>query len=256
MNHSNRISTPAIATIIFAICILTSGCKQKEPDTSSSSDQSAWVSLFNEGDISQWRGEKGDHFPEAGWTVRDKMLIANETYATDSIRAGNLFTKDKYGDFEFYFEWKLITVGGNSGVKYFVPGKGDAYDLYGPGPEYQILDDANHAWMLEGKMRPNDYHTMGSVYELYAADSSKKVALLGEWNSSQIISRKGQVEHWLNGKKIVEYNRFSDDFKERVQKSKFHPHQEYGRLEKGHIMLQDHGGVICFRNLKIKTTDY
>lgn len=232
--------------IIFLLALGTSSCTDGE---------SKWINLFENGDVSQWRSDRSDSFPEYGWSVNGDELIIIGSVSSDSIKAGNLITREKYENFEFSWEWKMLTKGGNSGVKYFVPGKGDDYSKYGPGPEYQLLDDAYHPWMLEGKMQPNDYHTLGACYELYEADPSKAPSPLGEWNSSRIVSKDGIVEHWLNGKKILVYDRFSDDFSQRVANSKFNNFSEFGGMEKGHILLQDHPGEVHFRNLKIKITD-
>lgn len=223
--------------------------------SSCTNGESNWTNLFENGNVSQWKSDRSDSFPKYGWSVEgDELIIIGSDYR-DSIQAGNLITREKFGNFEFSWEWKMLTIGGNSGVKYFVPGKGDDYSKYGPGPEYQLLDDANHPWMLEGKMQPNDYHTLGACYELYEADPSKAPAPLGEWNTSLIISKDGRVEHWLNGKRILVYDRFSDDFRQRVAKSKFSDYGEFGGMEKGHILLQDHPGEVHFRNIKIKTAE-
>lgn len=255
--------TPVLIKKVISILFLTlalMACQNRSGEQTSSEnnlnpDPTEWVDLLSNGDVSQWRGDNSESFPEAGWKVEGNVLVVNAPSEDEPVSAGNLFTKQAYGNFEFYWEWKMLTMGGNSGVKYFVPGGDHSYATYGPGPEYQILDDANHPWMLEGKMKPFDHYTMGSCYELYAADSSKSPAPLGEWNTSRIVSKDGHVEHWLNGDKIVEYNRFSDDFATRVLKSKFKEFPKYGLLEKGHIMLQDHGGEIYFRNMKIKVSD-
>jgi hypothetical protein len=106
--------------------------------------------------------------------------------------------------------------------------------------------------MLEGKMQPNDYHTLGALYELYAPSADKTPRPLGEWNSSRIVSRNGQVQHWLNGALILEFEKGSEDFRERVAESKFKDIEWFGRNETGHILLQDHGSVMRFRNLKIR----
>ncbi len=235
---------------VFHICMLITLLSTALFSCQTKSD---WEYLLKDGEVSQWRSDRNDSFPEAGWTVEGDVLIVNALQEEDSLKAGNLVTRNTYGNFELYFEWKMIT--GNSGVKYFVPGKGDSWDLYGPGPEFQLLDDDNHPWMLEGKMLPNDYHTLGACYELYEADSAKKPAPLGEWNSSRIVSKDGLVEHWLNGKKILEYNRFSADFANRVSKSKFREFSKFGQVERGHILLQDHPGEVHFRNIKIKSAD-
>ena len=119
------------------------------------------------------------------------------------------------------------------------------------GLEYQLLDDDGHVWMENGRMKPNDYHTTGALYELYPTSKTKTIKPLGEWNSSRILSINNHVEHWLNGEKILEYQRGSDDFTEKVAASKFKDAEGFGLFEEGYIMLQDHGGAAQFRNIKI-----
>jgi hypothetical protein len=205
-----------------------------------------WELLFDGVSPTGWCGIHSDMFPETGWEMRDGALVATGTGGGDIITVG------QYGDFELRWEWRLDTKGGNSGLKYFVQEEGDDAQRHGIGLEYQILDDANHEWMLEGKMQPNDYHTLGALYELYAPSAEKTPRPLGEWNSGRIVSRKGQVQHWLNGALILEFEKGSEDFLERVAESKFKDIQWFGRNEKGHILLQDHGSVAHFRNLKIR----
>lgn len=207
-----------------------------------------WTLLFDGNTIDRWRSPKTDNPPEQGWTVSDSTLLLN---ANEGEKGGDLITREEYGNFILEWEWKMFTKGGNSGVKYFV--KTDtAYQTYGPGLEYQILDDDNHEWMLEGKMKPGDYHTLAALYELYPA-KDRTVHPLGEWNTSRIVSRDEKVEHWLNGIKVLQFERGSEDFRERVAASKFAKHPKYGEQEKGHIVLQDHGSQMAFRNIRIRT---
>jgi hypothetical protein len=205
-----------------------------------------WELLFDGVSVSGWSGIHSDMFPETGWEVRDGALVTTETGAGDIITVG------QYGEFDLRWEWRMDSMGGNSGVKYFVQEQGDDSQTHGIGLEYQILDDANHEWMLEGKMKPNDYHTLGALYELYPPAADKVTRSLGEWNSSRIVSRKGQVQHWLNGALILEFEKGSEDFRGRVAASKFKDVEWFGRNERGQILLQDHGSVVHFRNLKIR----
>ncbi|NCB07903.1 MAG: DUF1080 domain-containing protein, partial [Bacteroidia bacterium] len=138
------------------------------------------------------------------------------------------------------------------GLKYFVAEREGDTGGYGYGIEYQMLDDVNHEWMISGKMKPNDYHTLGSAYELYPASVNKKPNKLDEWNQSKIVSRNGKTEHWLNGKKILKYDRFNDDFKQKIAASKFKNVENYGLHPEGHILLQDHESEVFFRNIKIR----
>jgi hypothetical protein len=205
-----------------------------------------WELLFDGVSPSMWCGIHSDMFPEAGWEIREGALVAT------GMGGGDIITVAQYGDFDLQWEWRMDTKGGNSGVKYLVQEEGDDTQKSGVGLEYQILDDVNHEWMLEGKMEPNDYHTLGALYELYAPSAEKAPRPLGEWNTSRIVSRKGQVQHWLNGTLILEVDTGSEDFRERVAASKFKDIEWFGRNDTGHILLQDHGSVVHFRNLKIQ----
>ena len=102
-------------------------------------------------------------------------------------------------------------------------------------------------------MKLNDFHSVGSLYEIYAASDDKKVNSIGIWNESMIVSDGTHVEHWLNGKMIVKYDRSSQDFKDKIKASKFKNTPDYGLVKEGPILLQDHGSVINYRNIKIKT---
>ena len=219
---------------------------------SAEEQKEGWQLLFDGESTDQWRGINQDTFPETGWKIETGELIANGRGGAESGSGGDIITKKKYGHFTLKWEWKMATKGGNSGLKYYVHEGIGNHKAYGYGLEYQILDDRNHAWMLEGKMQPNDYHTVGSLYEIYPASPNKRPSPLGLWNESMIVSRDNQVEHWLNGKKILEYERGSEDFKARIAESKFKEIEGFGVWPEGHVLLQDHGSIVHFRNIKIK----
>ena len=140
-----------------------------------------------------------------------------------------------------------ITEGANSGIKYYVTEKennqGSAI-----GPEYQILDDKNHP---DAKLGRDGNRTMSSLYDLITA-KNKRVNPTGEWNKARIISKNNHVEHWLNGMKVLEYERGSTEFRELVAASKYKVWPGFGEAEKGRILLQDHGNKVSFRSLKIR----
>jgi hypothetical protein len=209
-----------------------------------------WRLLFDGVSTEGWRGVNAASFPEVGWEVRDGALVANAD--GEPAGAGDIVTREQFGEFELAWEWRLDTRGGNSGVKYFVREKEGGTGTHGIGLEYQLLDDANHEWMLSGRMAPGDYHTLGALYELYAPSPEKVSRPLGEWNASRIVSRRGAVQHWLNGALVLEYHRNSPDFLARVARSKFKDMEGFGQHQSGHILLQDHGGTVHFRNLKIR----
>ncbi len=211
-----------------------------------------WQLLFDGGTTNNWRGINLDKFPETGWKIEGGDLIANVHGGGESSAGGDIVTMKKYSNFIMKWEWNMKTKGGNSGVKYFVEEGLGNNKGYGFGLEYQLLDDKNFEWMFNGKMKPNDYRTLGSLYELYPASPEKRPSPLGLWNESMIVSNGSHVEHWLNGAKILVYERGSADFKEKVAASKFNKTPGYGLSEEGHLLLQDHGSIVHFRNIKIK----
>jgi len=212
-----------------------------------------WELLFNGKDTKKWRGVNRTFFPTKGWRVADNSLIADVKGGSESPDVGDIVTKTKYSKFVLKWEWNMQTRGGNSGVKYYVQEGIGKDKLYGFGLEYQLLDDKYNKMLLDGKMKLNDFHSVGSLYEIYAASDDKKVNSIGIWNESMIVSDGTHVEHWLNGKMIVKYDRSSQDFKDKIKASKFKNTPDYGLVKEGPILLQDHGSVINYRNIKIKT---
>lgn len=194
----------------------------------------AWVDLLGEDHRQQWRGYKSETWPE-GWAVADGVLSRTEG-------GDDLMTAQEYNDFELRFEWK-ISPGGNSGVMVHVSTGDDA--PYYTGPEYQILDNAGHP---DGGKADT---SAGSLYALYAPDEDV-TRPVGEWNSARIVVRGNHVEHWLNGHKVVDCRVGSDDWKERVAKSKFADWPKFAQNHEGTIALQDHGNPVWFREIRIR----
>ncbi|MGQ0715530.1 MAG: 3-keto-disaccharide hydrolase [Gemmatimonadaceae bacterium] len=193
-----------------------------------------WRSLFDGATTTGWRGYKRSDVPN-GWRVVDGAL-------TRVGGGGDLITTEQFGNFELSLEWKVQS-GGNSGVFYRVIEEGDA--AYFTGPEMQVLDDAAHA---DGKSRLT---AAGATYALYPAPAGI-VRPAGEWNEARVVANGAQVQHWLNGSKVVEYELWSPEWEQRVRASKFAAWPKYGRAERGHIGIQDHGDTVAFRNIKIK----
>jgi hypothetical protein len=210
------------------------------------SNNEDWIFLFDGSNFSQWRGFHMENFPDSGWYIENHVLH------NDGSGAGGLVTKEQYSSFILEWEWCLYDSGGNSGVKYFVKERPDKESNYAFGLEYQMLDDMNHAWMKEGKMTINDYHTTGALYEFFAPSEDKKLMPLGQFNTSKIVVKGNDVEHWLNGIKILEYERGGEKFLEMKAKSKFKDQPEFGQHKEGYILLQDHQSRVGFRNIRIK----
>ncbi|QMW00460.1 3-keto-disaccharide hydrolase [Spirosoma foliorum] len=230
------------------------GKAQQAPNTLTAQEKKdGWKLLFDGKTTNGWRGAYKDKFPAKGWDVTDGMLTIQQSNGSESESFGDIVTDGEYSDFDLVFDFKL-TEGANSGVKYFVAEqspkpKGSAFGL-----EFQVLDDDKHP---DAKLGRNGNRTVGSLYDLIPA-SGKKANPIGEWNTGRVISKGKHVEHWLNGKKVVEYERGSEQFRELVAISKYkapdyNANGRFGEAPKGHILLQDHGNRVYFRNMKIKT---
>jgi hypothetical protein len=226
--------------------------KSKNNQLTKREKKEGWVLLFDGKQPDQWRGINKDSFPSKGWKVENGELVVYAEDGAESGNGGDIITKKQYSSFILEWEWLMETKGGNSGIKYLVQEGIGSNDNYGYGLEYQILDDANFSKILTGEMKLNDNRTMGSLYYIYPASPSKKPNPLGTWNKSRIVCNGNHVEHWLNGLKILEYERGSDDFKNKIQESKFKNVPGYGLWPQGHLLIQDHGSVVHFRNMKIK----
>lgn len=204
--------------------------------------EEGWELLWDGETTIEWRSVKGKNFPDTGWIIDNGILTVEE-----SGRGGSIITTKKYSDFVLKLEVKL-TAGANSGVKYFVleelssPG-------FGIGLEYQILDDEKHPDAI--KVTHPDNRSFASLYDLIAA-KEKNILPVGQWNTVQIISMGNQVEHWLNGIKMLEYERGSEQFRKLVQASKYKNIPGFGEASEGYILLQDHGNQVSFRNIKIR----
>jgi len=147
-----------------------------------------------------------------------------------------------YKDFELILEWKVSPVG-NSGIFYFATEKGNY--IWQTAPEMQVLDNSRHP---DGK---SPLTSAGSLFALIAPveDVSKKV---GEFNEARIVAEKNHIEHWLNGKKILEYDYDSDSIKDLIAKSKFTSMPLFAKENVGHIGLQHHGEEVWYRNIRIR----
>lgn len=223
--------------------------KMTKNQLTSDEANNGWELLWDGKTTNGWRGARLDKFPEKGWVMEDGNLIVLASGGEESTAGGDIVTDTVYGDFELKVDFK-ITKGANSGIKYYVDtdlNKGPGSSI---GLEYQILDDDNHPDAKLGNHEGS--RTVASLYDLIQADPEKPINPIGEWNTAHIISKEGHVEHWLNGVKVLEYERGSEEFRKLVSESKYDKWPNFGELEKGRILLQDHGNRVAFRNIKIK----
>jgi hypothetical protein len=218
---------------------------------------SGWHLLWDGKTSEGWRSAGSEKFPTHGWAMKDGVMTVDGHSGEESKGGGDIITKKRYSDFELVADFK-ITPGANSGIKIFVqPNLSPIDKVTGAktgvgsaiGCEYQILDDVRHP---DAKLGKNGDRTMGSLYDLIPAAADKKVAPIGEWNHARILSRGKHVEFWLNGQKTVEFERGSASFREHVKESKFKDFPDFGEWADGHILLQEHGNEVSFRNLKIR----
>jgi len=203
-----------------------------------------WRLLWDGKTTDGWRGAKLDGFPESGWKISHGELIVLASDGGESTNGGDIITTDHFSDFELQFEFKP-TKGANSGVKYFVDPKLNKGAGSAIGLEFQILDDNLHP---DAKMGVNGNRTAASLYDLITATSldtpRNKDLRVGDWNRGRIVVKGGHVEHWLNGYKMVEYDRFSQMFRALVAYSKYKDWENFGRWPAGPILLQDHGDSV------------
>jgi hypothetical protein len=218
---------------------------------------SGWHLLWDGKTSDGWRSATSEKFPRRGWTMKGGVLTVHDNKGEESTGGGDIITRKRYSDFELTADFK-ITPGANSGIKIFVqPNLSPIDKVTGAktaagsaiGCEFQILDDVRHP---DAKLGKNGDRTIGSLYDLIPAPADKKVAPIGEWNHARIVSRGKHVEFWLNGEKTVEFDRGSESFRQHVKESKFKDIPNFGEWADGHILLQDHGNEVSFRNLKIR----
>lgn len=208
-----------------------------------------WKLLFDGKTSNGWVGAYKTTFPTKGWEIKNGTMTVLASNGGESTNGGDIVTKDQYSAFDLSFDFKF-TPGANSGVKYFVTltenNTGSAIGL-----EYQILDDTLHP---DAKLGRNGDRTLASLYDLIKADKQKRfIHQPGLWNTGRVVVYpNNHVVHYLNGVKVLEYDRGSPAYRELVAESKYKVWKNFGEAPKGHILLQDHGTEVSFRSIKIK----
>jgi hypothetical protein len=229
-----------------------------EPNTLTDQEKAdGWKLLWDGQTTDGWRSPKSDEFPNKSWTVENDEFKIVSSGNAESQAGGDIITRDRYSNFELVADFKTTT-GCNSGIKIFVQPNISPIDKVTGKPtavgsaigmEFQILDDEHHP---DAKLGRDGDRTLGSLYDLIPAPKDKKVMPVGEWNHARIVSQGKHVEFWLNGEKTVEFERGSPAFRETVALSKFKNIPDFGEWADGHILLQEHGSVASFRNLKLR----
>jgi len=234
-------ATLAAATVLAPLAAQGPDAKSKAADGAKAAN-GAWTPLFDGKSLAGWRGYKKENASETRWKVENGMLTLPADDGKDTRGARDIITVGTYDNFDLRWEWKAAP-GANSGVKYFVLEDQPA----AIGHEYQLIDDERHA---DAKIGP--HRQTAALYDVFpAADRPIKPA--GEWNTSEVRAHGTHVEHWLNGKKVLEYELNSPKLKDAIAKSKFKDIARFGTPLKGHILLQDHGNQVWFRKVEIRT---
>lgn len=243
-----RIKTTGLKPATFPTSVYTVNTYPNQ--LSAFEKQGGWKLLFDGVSSKGWIGAYKKTFPEKGWKIENGTITVMPSSGGESVNGGDIVTTEEFSAFDLSFEFKL-TSGANSGVKYFVTlaeeNKGSAIGL-----EYQILDDSLHP---DAKMGRGGDRTLASLYDLIKANKqSRFIGQPGKWNRGRIIVYpNNHVEHYLNGIKVLEYERGSQSFRDLVALSKYKIWKNFGEAKQGHILLQDHGNEVSFRSIKIKT---
>ncbi|MGH7130098.1 MAG: 3-keto-disaccharide hydrolase, partial [Planctomycetaceae bacterium] len=224
---------PPCCLVLLTLLLLSAAVADDAHNTLSEAEKrSGWKLLFDGKSLDGWRNYRKEGIGD-GWQVVDGEIrrVGNG--------AGDIVTTDQYDRFELAIEYK-IEPGGNSGLMYHVTET--SAPPWHTGPEVQILDNA----------KGEDPQKAGWLYELYSSpeDATRPA---GEWNQIHLRVTPEQCEVNMNGVRYYRFVMGSDDWNRRVAKSKFADLPDFGKTGKGHICLQDHGNLVAFRNIKIRT---
>tara|TARA_B100001996_G_scaffold382338_1_gene373906 strand:+ start:1979 stop:2737 length:759 start_codon:yes stop_codon:yes gene_type:complete len=248
---------------LLIIAVLFIGCE------SNPKKESNWIFLFDGKTTNGWRGYNSNEIPP-GWIAKEGMLMfeRKDLQLEQDYEGGRdlIYYKEQFDEFELYLEWK-IPPGGNSGIFYHVQ---EGYNFPGEAsPEYQLIDDVNYTKIHDvteynksfGESEPEklqDWQKTGANYAMHTVSEGVEKVLFpaGEWNSTRIIFTNENVEHWLNGVKLLSFVPWSEEWDKLRNSGKWNDYPDYGKYKTGYISFQDHGSSLWFRNIKLKKIVY
>jgi hypothetical protein len=231
----------AVAAAALAVSVTAQQGTDAARKTATPDKASGWIALFDGKSLEGWRGYKREDAKGTRWRVENGTLTLPKADGSDTRGARDIISKETFDRFELTWEWRA-SEGANSGVKYFVLEDMDA----AIGHEYQIIDDERHA---DAKIGPK--RQTAALYDVLPA-TNRPVKPAGEWNQSRIVASGPDVEHWLNGTRVLSYALDSAALRKAIGESKFKDVARFGKLHKGHILLQDHGDQVWYRNIRIR----
>jgi len=236
---------PAFAVLVFACGGQTARNALETEANLPQEEDDPWTVLFDGSDLDSWHKYGGDDVGEA-WTIQNGTLHFDPSIKDDegNTLGGDIVTDATFGNSEMELEWKISPCG-NSGIIYNVIESANLPHPYLSGPEMQVLDNSCHP---DAKIYT---HRAGDLYDMIAGDSTA-VKPAGEWNAIRLVVSDGEVEHWMNGQMVVEYNNQGDGWTEMIANSKFKDYGEFGSVTSGHIALQDHGDPVWYRNVRVR----
>ena len=235
-DESSNVDVQVPASILYLQNLKKSGI-QKSNVLTNNEKQSGWKLLFDGKTLNGWK-----KLSDSGWDIEDGELRA-QVFTTGGTK--DIITTDQFENFELSMEFKIFKAT-NSGFKYLVTNNYPGYENSYLGLEYQILDNVNFKYPERGV-----YRSLASLYDLIPS-SSKEIVGFDNWNIAKIIVKGNHIEHWLNGEKVVEYDRSTNHFDSLVAGSKYKNMKNFGKGTTGHILLQNEGTPVIFRSIKIK----
>ncbi len=207
-----------------------------------------WKLLFDGKTSAGWKSARGENFPEKGWAIENGEIAVIPNQGVKENKGGDIVTTAPYSAFDVSFDFKL-TQGANSGFKYFVYTPEGTQSVVGL--EYQVLDDDHHP---DAKNGIAGNRTLASLYDLIPAQKNKRmIKPVGEWNTARVIVYPdNRVVHFLNGEKVLSFERGSEEFRKLVAGSKFKDFKDFGEIPAGALMIQDHDDKVHFKNIRIR----
>ena len=218
---------------ILLVALFIASARGEDNMLTSSEKAAGWKLLFDGKSLKGWRSYAKPDGPKKGWEVENGTLKC-----VAGGHGGDIVSTEKFTDFDLEWDWK-VPAGANNGIKYLVNEKRPS----APGQEYQMIDDA----IVEGKPK----QSTASFYDVLAPDPNKPLKPVGEWNHSRVLLRGNHVEHWLNGKKVLEYELGSPALKAAIAESKLKKTPGFGEKITGPILLTEHHDEASFKNIKI-----